>query len=75
MSVLVVLVSQPRVHVTLTCLVHMVVKHLTCVNKFLLINLFINSESEAVGGQQSVSKTPLITAAEQPKQVAINPGT
>lgn len=75
MSVLVVLVSQPRVHVTLTCLVYMVVKRLTCVNKFLLINLFINSESEAVGGQQSVSKTPLITAAEQPKQVAINPGT
>ncbi|KAL9963804.1 hypothetical protein ACROYT_G027349 [Oculina patagonica] len=32
------------------------------------------SESEAPGGQQSVSKTPLITAtAEQPKQVAINP--
>lgn len=30
------------------------------------------SESEAVGGQQSLSKTPLITTAEQPKQVAVN---
>ncbi|KAJ7328142.1 hypothetical protein OS493_025547 [Desmophyllum pertusum] len=31
------------------------------------------SESDAVGGQQSVSKTPLINAVQQPKQVAINP--
>ena len=39
----------------------------------MLINVF-DSDSDAVGGQQSLSKTPLITAAEQPKQVAVNAG-
>ena len=38
-------------------------------------SLIIHSEAEAVGGQQSLSKTPLMTATEQPKQVAVSAGT